>query len=325
MDRVLHGREGVRPETRTQVDRAIAELDRQREQVELSTRSFIVDLVMQAPQRFSAACRQALEDELPSLRPALVRARSHLSEESDPAAAAATLDAVRRRGSAGVVLKAPDHPEVAAAVDRLVAAGIPVVTFVTDVARCRRAAYVGVDNEAAGATAAYLVTQWAGPAGAVLVTVSNAAFRGEVGRSDGFRAALRGLAPERRAVEVADTDGRDVSMLEVVRSVLAAAPDLDAVYSAGGGNNAILAAFDEVGRSPAAFVAHDLDNDNRRLLRAHRISAVLHHDLRGDLRRACRLLLQARGDLPGAPATRVSQIQVVTPYNEPPQLSTEQG
>ena len=65
------------------------------------------------------------------------------------------------------------------------------------------------------------------------------------------------------------------------------------------------------------FVAHDLDGDNRGLLRTRRISAVLHHDLRADMRRACRLLLQAGGVLPGSPVTIPSQVQVVTPYNEP--------
>ena len=60
--------------------------------------------------------------------------------------------------------------------------------------------------------------------------------------------------------------------------------------------------------------------DNRRLLRTRRISAVLHHDLRADMRRACRLLLQARGVLPGSPASVPSQIQVVTPFNEPSTL-----
>ena len=59
-----------------------------------------------------------------------------------------------------MILKAPDHPLVAEAVDELAGAGIPVVTFVTDVPFSRRVAYVGVDNRAAGATAAYLVTQW---------------------------------------------------------------------------------------------------------------------------------------------------------------------
>ena len=46
-------------------------------------------------------------------------------------------------------------------------------------------------------------------------------------------------------------------------------------------------------------------------------------DLRSDLRRACRLLLQARGILPGTPSTVPSQVQVVTPYNEPAALGPE--
>jgi LacI family transcriptional regulator len=319
VDRVLHGRDGVRPETVAQVDQAIAELERQREQVQLSARTRILDLVMQAPDRFASASRDALETELRALRPAVVRARSRLSEHSDPAAAVGVLDAIARRGSDGVILKAPDSPEVAAAVDRLAEAGIPTVTFVTDVRGCRNTAYVGVDNRATGATAAYLITRWAGVAGAVLVTVSHSSFRGEEEREIGFRETLAELAPEREIHEVTDTDGLDQTMLIAVREALAARP-VDAVYSVGGGNRATLAAFDELGAAPTVFVAHDLDGDNRTLLRTRRISAVLHHDLRADMRRAARLLLQAGRVIPGRPATIPSQVQVITPYNEPAYL-----
>ena len=318
VDRVLHGRPGVRAAAVSQVEQAIAELDRQQSQVRLSGRTFLVDLVMQTPDRFGSAVRTALELELPSLRPAAFRARFRLSEESDPEAAAADLVALARRGSDGVILKAPDSPRVVEAVDALTAAGIPVVTFVTDLPFSRRVAYVGVDNRAAGATAAYLVTHWSGAEpGAVLVTLSSATFRGEEEREGGFRATLRELAPHRRVVEVTDTDGLDSSMLRAVGDALASNPSLDAVYSIGGGNTATLAAFRAARRTPVVFVAHDLDGDNRALLRTRRISAVLHHDLRADLRRACRLLLQAQGALPGAPVSVPSQIQVVTPYNEP--------
>lgn len=317
VDRVLHGRPGVRPETVTQVARAVEELDRQQEQVQLSGRALLLDLVMQAPTRFAQASQHALEAELRSLRPAVVRVRSHLAEDSDPDAAAAVLDDVRRRGSHGVVLKAPDDPRVAAAVDRLVVAGVPVVTFVTDVSGSRRTAYVGVDNRAAGATAAYLVVQWAGTTGDVLVSLSSSTFRGEEEREQGFRDALARLAPQRHVVEVSGTDGRDATVLEAAGAALRSHDGIDAVYSPGGGNVAILEAFAALDRTPRAFVAHDLDRDNRRLLRAHRVSAVLHHDLGADLRRACRLLLQAGGHVPGTPASRPSQIQVVTPYNEP--------
>lgn len=320
VDRVLHARDGVRPETVAQVSRAIDELQRQREQVELSGRTVFLDLVMQAPQRFALAARDALEAELRSVRPAVLRARSHLSEHSDADSAAALLDALGRRGSHGVILKAPDDPLVADAVRRLAERGIPTVTFVTDVPASRRVAYVGADNAAAGATAAYLVTEWAGRAGAVLVTVSHSSFRGEEERVIGFRRTLAQLAPHREVYEVKDTDGLDESILTAVRGALARHPSIDAVYSPGGGNVATLRAFDEVGTAPAVYVAHDLDRDNRALLRARRLSAVLHHDLRADMRRACRLLLQARGIVPGRPVTVPSQVQVVTPFNEPASL-----
>ena len=317
VDRVVHARDGVRPETVAQVSRAIDELRRQREQVHLSARTVLVDLVMQTPERFALASRGALEAELRSLRPAVLRSRSHLSEHSDPAGAAALLDGLGRRGSHGVILKAPDHPLVVDAVGRLADRGISTVTFVTDVPESRRVAYVGMDNAAAGATAGYLVAQCAGRSGGVLVTVSHSSFRGEEERVAGFLRTLAELAPRRQLHPVRDTDGLDEAILAAVRGVLASHPSINAVYSAGGGNVATLRAFDEAGIVPKVYVAHDLDDDNRALLRTRRISAVLHHDLGADMRRACRLLLRARGILPGRPVGIPSQVQVVTPYNEP--------
>jgi LacI family transcriptional regulator len=106
-------------------------------------------------------------------------------------------------------------------------------------------------------------------------------------------------------------------MLRAVGEVLEAEPDLELVYSIGGGNTAVLQAFGDRGRAPRAFVGHDLDEDNLTLLRRHQISAVLHHDLRADARQACRLLLQWNGALPGRASSAPSAIQVVTPYNVP--------
>jgi hypothetical protein len=63
-----------------EVRQAIADLDRQRTQVRLSGRTFLLDVVMQAPERFSPAVRTALEAELPTLRPAVLRSRFHFRE-----------------------------------------------------------------------------------------------------------------------------------------------------------------------------------------------------------------------------------------------------
>ena len=323
VDRVLHGRPGVRPSTVAEVRRAVADLDRQASQVSLGGRTFLVDLVMLAPQRFTRTVRGALEAELPTLRPAVVRARFHLREQGTAADLAGTLDRLARRGSHGVILKAPDEPVMVAAVARLAERGIPVITLVTDIPAARRVGYVGMDNRAAGATAAYLLTAVAPGAGGVLLTLSRSSFLGEEQRGQGFRSTLGELAPERRVYEVSETDGLDSSMPAAVSTALRHHADVDTAYSVGGGNTAILAAFDAAGRVPRAFVAHDLDDDNVALLRRRRLTAVLHHDLRADMRQACRLVLQAQGALPGRPSSRPSQIQVVTPYNEPPRLGGE--
>jgi LacI family transcriptional regulator len=195
-----------------------------------------------------------------------------------------------------------------------------VVTLVTDLPTSRRVAYVGLDNRAAGATAAYLVDQWLPDgAGAVLVTRGTGTFRGEDDREMGFRATTRALRPGRRQVDLVDPGGDDDVLRDLVRDALAADPGIAAVYSmyATGGNAATVAAFADAGRVCRAFVAHDLDAENLALLQAGELSAVLHHDLPLDLRRACHVVMQAHGALSGTPRSWHSGVQVVTPHNIP--------
>jgi len=189
------------------------------------------------------------------------------------------------------------------------------VTYTTDIPASARCGYVGIDNHGAGVTAAYLVQQWLGDAPSdVLITLSRTVFRGEGEREVGFRSALR--ASGRAIVEVSGSDGIDATNERLVLEALRAHPGIEAVYSVGGGNVATVAAFEKLQRPCRIFVAHDLDADNRRLLRDGRLSVVLHNDLRADARLALRLILQERGALPSEPARPVP-IQVITPYNLP--------
>ena len=313
VDRVLNDRPGVRENTRAEVRQAIADLDKQRAQLRLNGRRYLLDVVMQTPRRFSDAFRAAIEAELPTFAPAMVRARFHLWESGTTAQMVDTLAGIR--SSHGVVLKAADEPEVVEAVDRLVDAGIPVVTYSTDIPASARSAYVGIDNHGAGATAAYLIEQWLGSARSdVLITLSRTVFRGEGEREVGFRSGLRSSG--RAVVEVTDSDGLDETNERLVLDALQRHPSVAAVYSPGGGNLATVSAFEKLGRACNVFIAHDLDADNRSLLREGRISAVLHNDLRADARLAMRVILQQHGALPAEPIRPVP-IQVITPCNLP--------
>ncbi|WP_250033295.1 LacI family DNA-binding transcriptional regulator [Paractinoplanes maris] len=312
VDRVLHGRGGVRESTVREVRRAITDLDRQRDQVRLAGRTFLVDVVVQAPPRFSTTIRAALEAELPGLRPALVRARFHLLDGPSVREVVAALDRAGRSGSHGVILKAPDHPDIVAAATGL---SIPLVTLVTDLPTSPRITYAGLDNHAAGATAAYLIEQWLGDRpGEVLVVRGRGTFRGEDEREAGFRAETR-----RRVVEVTDAEDRPDTVRRDIRDRLTANPAVRGIYSlyaGAGGNAAVVEAFRD--HPYDVFVAHDLDRENTALLRERKLSAVLHHDLRTDLRRACHAIMQSHGVLPGPIRTNPSAVQVITPFNAPP-------
>ncbi len=69
-----------------------------------------------------------------------------------------------------------------------------------------------------------------------------------------------------------------------------------------------------------AFIAHDLDGENAPLLQQRRLTVVLQHDLRHDLRCACQVIMQAQRALPGPIMARPSSVQVITPYNVPAAL-----
>ncbi|MBT0565681.1 LacI family DNA-binding transcriptional regulator [Williamsia sp. CHRR-6] len=318
VDRVLHGRPGVRAGTVLRVEQAITDLDRQRSALALSGRNFIIDVVMDAPKRFSTMVRRALEAELPGLRPAVMRARFELHDRWTVGEMVAVLNSIARRGSSGVLLKAPDVPEVAEAINRLTAARVPVLTVATDVPASTRIAYVGIDDRAAGATAAYLMHHLLrGSDARVLVLTTRDFFRNEEEREMGFRAAMRGYDTERRIVELSDTGGFDDASRLVVGAALRADPLLRAAYSIGGGNTGIAAAFADADRTCEAFIGHDLGEQNVALLRSGAMTAVLHHDLRADMRAATRSIMAHHGALPGPVSVPRSAIAVITPHNVP--------
>ena len=315
VDRALHGRGHVARATGLRIEAAIADLERQYAQARIGGRRLVLDVVMETPQRFSNAVRAAFEAELAGIRPATISARYHVAETISEAELLAILKTIRKRGSHGVVLKVPSTPAMAEMAGQLMAAGIPVVTLVTDLPAPARTGYVGMDNRAAGATVAYLLARMAGPAGGkVLLTLSSARFTGEEERERGFCDALERDAPHLEAVTVSEGFGVDRTTEQQVKAALAAEPEIRAVYSIGGGNRAILKAFAEEKRRIDVFAAHDLDADNRTLLAGGQLTFVIHHDLRQDARSACQMVMAHHRMLPKDFRIAPSRVAIATPH-----------
>lgn len=318
VDRVLNGRGGVRGPTAARVAAAVNELERQEASLARGGKTLVLDVVMEAPDRFTSEVRAAFESEAGAFYPLMFRQRFQFAERMDNSVFAAHLDRIRLRGSDGVVLKAPDVPSVRGAIGRLADASIPVLTLVTDLPGSSRLAYAGMDNRAAGRTAAYLLhLALGGQGGRVLVSLSSSQFRGEEERVAGFNDAIRRNYPALAMAGISEGFGRDAQTGALAAAALARYPDICAAYSAGGGNMSILEAFADAGRDCRSFVAHDLDADNRALLAAGRIGFVLHHDLKSDIRNVCKLLLEHRRLLPPSATPPMSGIGIFTPFNLP--------
>jgi LacI family transcriptional regulator len=312
IDRAINGRVHVSPQTKARVTAAISELEGQEAQLSARGRRMFFDFVIEAPNRFSREIKRAAEDVLPRIGIAVCRPRFVMHEIMDEVDVLQVLARIAKRGSHGVCLKVRDVPAVRAAIDELVASGIPVITLVTDLTATQRIAYVGLDNQSAGRTAAYLISKTVGDVtGTVLTSRSNDRFLGEEEREAAFKLTLKRLCPKLRMV-----DGSGV--LHETSSVLhGAVENLCAVYSMGGGNHTILNALEQNGLLPDIFIAHDLDKDNRALMTAGRLSFVLHHDLGVDLENVFHAFLYHHKLTKVPLMTAISNVQVVTPQNVP--------
>ncbi|WP_298983279.1 LacI family DNA-binding transcriptional regulator [uncultured Roseibium sp.] len=317
VDRVLNKRPNVSPQTHRRVHDAMEELGRQEGQLAAKGRRLFIDVVMEAPARFGREVQLASEDVQKQLAPAALRTRFSIAETMTSVTCAATLDRIRKRGSHGVCLKARDTAELRSAISRLTDKRIPVVTIFTDITGSQKLAYAGLSNENAGRTAAYLMLKQLGPADRVVLTIlSQLAFQGEEERYDGFRSELNRSRPDIEVLEASGGGGLNTATERAVAEKIQSAPKIAGVYSMGGGNQAVLKALERAGKTPSVFVAHDLDEDNLELLRGEKLTFVLHHDLRSDMRTAFRHIMAFHGIGP-EPAASLSDIQIVTPVNIP--------
>ncbi|OUS08214.1 LacI family transcriptional regulator [Rhodobacterales bacterium 52_120_T64] len=318
VDRALNKRAHVSPQTRRRVSDAISELEGQETQLSARGRRMFIDFVVEAPARFSREIRHATEDVLPAFNPAVIRPRFNFKERMSEEECAAILKSIAKRGSQGVCIKARDLPAIREGISELMKKGIPVVTIFTDISGSDRLAYAGLDNFNAGRTAAYLFANMLSHTnGTVLTTKSDTLFQGEDDRYQGFCEVMAHLRPDLHVLDASGGAGLNASTAQKVELAISNTPDICAVYSMGGGNTAIQQVLENLKRKPDVFIAHDLDADNLRLLREGKITVVLQHDLREDIRIAFLHMMAHHKLVKLAVPPTASDIQIITPMNIP--------
>ncbi|MFI0846116.1 LacI family DNA-binding transcriptional regulator [Mesorhizobium sp. IMUNJ 23232] len=211
-----------------------------------------------------------------------------------PEEIAAKLGSLRPQ-TQGVGLIGLDSPSVREAVRRLVAAGVPVLTLVSDISHVGRVNYVGIDNRAAGRLAGYLIGRFLpGSAGKVALIAGALAYRGHEEREMGFRHVLQESFPRLNIVaarEVQEDAGR---AYDEVQTLLTEHADLVAIYCIGAGHEGIARALTEAGRENSIiFIGHDLTEDTRQFLLSGVMDAAIDQNARVEAREAVDRLVRA--------------------------------
>lgn len=304
VDRVLNRRPGVRSVTREKVETAIAELGFVRDvaaaNLAKSRRYPFVFIIPKSDNSFMVALRR--EVETVAKRGALDRLDLKVVDVPafDAVALADAIDRVRADSPAGVALVAVDAPEVAEAIGRLVANDIPVVTLVSDLPSSARQHYAGIDNIAAGRTAASLLGRFVGGRqGSLLVLAGSMLVRDHRERLEGFRTVVESEFPHLAILPV--LEGRDDPKLakQLVLGALDRHEDILGIYSLGAGNRGLVRALEQRKGKPHIFtIAHELTGTTTTALTTGLIDAVLNQDPGHEVRSAIRVLKAKADDQP---------------------------
>jgi LacI family transcriptional regulator len=322
VDRVLHGRSNVRSATAQRVLRAAAALQYLPEadlwRALQPPPMALTFLLPAGTNRYLRMLGDSVEASAATLAPYNVRCKAHFIDSFDPLRVAAAL---RRHGARaqGLAFMALEHERVRQAVDELAEQGVPVVTLISDLSASRRIANVGVDNLAAGRTAATLIGRFLGPRrGPVAMIAGSLSYRGHEERELGFMRLMQEQFPQLQVVGVREGGDDAQTNYRQTCALLRQHPDLVGLYNIGGGAEGVGRALQERRSGERAiFVAHGLTPDTRALLNDGTLDAVINQHPQTMILNAVRIFTNLRDGRSPQAGVEPMRISIVLRENLP--------
>ena len=309
VDRVLHGRAGVRSQTRDRVNAAIRKL----KHYSATGEQLRISLLCESGSTFNGAMKGAA-DRINRSEPGVLIG-GYYSETSnfDPQKLAEKIFS-SAESSDGIILVAREHPVINGAVRKVTKNGLPVVCLTTDLPSSRRSAYVGNDQHAAGSVAAQLIGQALPRNKQSILIVMSVPFRSQLEREMGFRRVLRSTFPHLRIEERVISDDVPETTFEQLTRVFQAHGVPPAIYNVAGANRGVAQALEACGQGlKTKFVGHELTPISQSLLETGVMDYVISHDFFDEMRSAVDWIRSSKTGVDYDPMP--SQILVHTRYN----------
>ena len=293
VERVLNGRGGVKPDIMERVVKAARDLAYPRLLPERHRGLLRIEVLLVQPQStFFRRLSLSIERIAATLTPLVVVHRTFI-EDLDPTEIARHIALPDTRRSA-LILAVPDHPLVRDAVRQVAASGLPVISIVTRVSG-HAGDHVGIDNYAAGRTAAMFMSRMAHGRGPV-IALAHPIYQVHRDRIRGFSDYAAEHAPEARfdwlGFGMDDPDRSADLLFRALRDM----PELGGIYNVGGTNATLIGLLrQQQPRRELFFVGHELTDYTAAALRDGLMDIVLDQAPEAQARRALDLVLRRIG------------------------------
>ena len=218
-----------------------------------------------------------------------------------------------------VALIAGDHPIVIEAVNTYRRQGKGVICIVSDLPSSARQSFIGIDNRAAGKTAARLISEFA-RSGSIGLLTGSLQQRDHQERLLGFRSSLETLAPTMRVVGVEEALDQEEVCYRFTKNLIEQHPDLSGIYHFGAEMNGIVQAIRDAGRTEnVVVIGHELTDSSRQFLAQGTVTAILNQDASFMAERTVATFSDLlKGDLPAHRVYQLGAIEIFLRENLPP-------
>jgi LacI family transcriptional regulator len=321
VNRVLNGRSSVKPSSVERVEAAIRALDYHPDRLAARLakgRDYRFCFVLpEGDNSFMRNLAEQVKAHANHMRAERVTADIQYTDIFDPPTLAKAL--LKLKGFDGVAVVALDHPMVREAINTLTASGTAVVTLVSDVPGSSRSHFVGIDNAAAGRTAATLLGRsLGGRPGSVGIIAGSLALRDHAERNFGFTQVMQQEYPSLKLLPVLEGHDSDSRNEVLMAAMWETTSDLVGLYDLGAGTNGIIRALHRLNKvGYVSFVAHELNAATRQGLLDGTIDAVIAQDPGHEIRSAIRVLMSKCDQQPIIPAMERIAIDIYVRDNLP--------
>ena len=295
VDRVVNGRPNVAPEVRERVQKMINEYGyktpAQRQAARVGRGAYRIGVILPSWDAFFI--RRMREGIRVAVHNRGLNDVNVLVEELKNRSHRSYFEAIERleaRGIDGLILTAPDTLAMSEEIDRLVTAGIQVVTCDSDVRQSRRLYHIGQDMVKSGRVAAGLLAPYISGA-EVLVVTGNREFTAHGLRVRGFLDRLYEIFGGNVNAHVIESVEQYELTYDGVLQNLRQNPRLRGIYMA---NESVRGCMDALERAKPArkvhVVCHDLTPHARQYLEEGRLDFIIDQDFSAQTTRAIEVL-----------------------------------